>query len=58
MFFYFQLVFQLDIIINKETTLIISLEKLQQFVPWWYMIIIAALFIFVIDLCMLKIVLS
>jgi hypothetical protein len=34
------------------------LEKLQKFVPWWYMIIIAALFIFVIDLCMLKLVLS
>jgi hypothetical protein len=27
-------------------------------VPWWYMIIIAALFIFVIDLCMFKLVLS
>jgi hypothetical protein len=30
----------------------------MKFVPWWYMIIIAALFIFVIELCMLKLVLS
>jgi hypothetical protein len=30
----------------------------MKFVSWWYMIIIAALFIFVIDLCMLKLVLS
>ena len=29
MFVYFQFVFQLDVIINKDTTLIISLEKLQ-----------------------------
>jgi hypothetical protein len=33
MFVYFQFVFQVDIIINKDTTLIISLEKLQKFVP-------------------------
>jgi hypothetical protein len=57
-FVYFQFVFQIDFIINKDTTLFISLEKLQKFVPQWYMIIIAASFIFVIDLCMLKLVLS
>jgi hypothetical protein len=32
-FVYFQFVFQLDIIINKDTTLIVSLEKLQKIVP-------------------------
>jgi hypothetical protein len=53
-FVYFQFVFQFVVIINKDTTFIAPLEKLQKFVPWWYMIIIAALFIFVIDLCMLK----
>jgi hypothetical protein len=30
----------------------------MKFVSWWYMIIIVALFIFVIELCMLKLVLS
>jgi hypothetical protein len=30
----------------------------MKFVSWWYMIIIAAWFIFVIDLYMLKLVLS
>jgi hypothetical protein len=30
----------------------------MKFMPWWYMIIIATLFIFVIDLYMLKLVLS
>jgi hypothetical protein len=45
-------------IMNKVTTKFLPLVKLQKFVPLWYMIIIAALFIFVIDLCMFKLVLS
>jgi hypothetical protein len=43
---------------NKDTTLFFIFVKVMKFMPWWYMIIVAALFIFVFDLCMLKPVLS